>query len=137
MSDEHDPPAEWAKLRPLTQDLILSINEDRYPRVATCIDFGLATPRHYEAIYHAYRNGDVTAAALEAALGSGPKLTELVRNAPHNPHRSITFATVWDELEPEFHIRRTESEVRQPAKVYDFARERAKRKRDRDHDPER
>lgn len=137
MSDEQDPTAEGANLRPLTRDLIRAICQDKWPRVATCLDFGLESPAHYEAVYHAYRHGEVTKGELESALGNGPKLTELMRNAPHNPHRNITFATVWDELEPEFRIRRPVSEVRQPAKVYDFARERAKRKRNRDHEPER
>lgn len=137
MSDDRDRAAEWANLRPLTKELILAINRDEWPGVAACLDFGLESRAHYEAVYYAYRHGDVTTGQLEAALGSGPKLTELMRNAQHNPHRLIRYRTVWDELAPEVAEHRNAPELRREAKVYDLARERARRKRDRDREPER
>lgn len=136
MNDDRDNGTEWASLRPLTQQLILAIYEDEVPGAAACLDFGIESPAHYEAVYYAFRNGDVTPEQLEAALGNGPKLTALMRNAPHNPHRQIRYRTVWDELSPEVAEHRNGAELRQEAKVYDLARERAKRRRDRDHEPE-
>jgi len=38
---------------------------------------------------------------VDAALGDGRKLTELVNAAPHNPHKGIEFLTDRDNLLPE------------------------------------
>lgn len=64
-----------------------------WPSVPTMTDFGIKGPEHYEAIFYALRNGEITPAELDGACGDGPKLTELVRGAPSNPHKGITFET--------------------------------------------
>jgi hypothetical protein len=43
----------------------------------------------------------ITPEQLDAALGHGRKLTELVNSARHNPHKGIEFRTDWDDLLPE------------------------------------
>ena len=58
--------------------------------------FDLATQEHYEAIYCGLRNGEITPAALNDAFLDGPRLTELVRSAPSNPHKGITFESERD-----------------------------------------
>ncbi len=44
------------------------------------------------------RNGEQ--AKLDAALGSGAKLTEIAQRGG-NPYRHVTFKTSWDDLLPE------------------------------------
>ncbi len=84
--------------RPVTRNLIESIMLDSWPRNAAIVDFGIDSQRHYESLYYPIRNGDIGPAVLDAAMGYGEKLTELVRSATSNPHKDIQFHTSWDEL---------------------------------------
>jgi hypothetical protein len=88
-------------IRPIAANLIESILLDCWPRPAAVVDFGLDTQTHYEALYYPIRAGELSAEALDAALGDGPALTALVNAAPSNPHRGIVFRTAYDGLEDE------------------------------------
>jgi hypothetical protein len=88
-------------LRDTTRGLIKAVTLDVWPSVATVVDYGIDSQEHYEALYHPLRHGDFTPQQLDAALGKGPALTELVNAAPHNPHKGIVFRTSWDRLIPE------------------------------------
>jgi len=63
------------------------------------------------------RSGEISAEALDAALGKGEKLTALARSAPSNPHRAIEYRTSWDAFgthdggEQEHHRLPTPSEI--------------------------
>jgi hypothetical protein len=94
--DESHAQAETRAIRPTTQNLVEAIWLDVWPRNAAIVDFGLKSQQHYEALYYAVREGEITPEQLDAALGKGEKLTALARSAPSNPHRSITFGTDWD-----------------------------------------
>ena len=85
-------------IRDTTRDLIQAILFDTWPHSEAIADFGLTSQAHYEALYYPVRNREITAEALDAALGKGNELTALVRSAPSNPHRDITFGTASDEL---------------------------------------
>jgi hypothetical protein len=85
-------------LRDTTRNLVEAVLFDVWPRSGAIVDFGLRTQEHYEALYYPLRHGDITPEQVDAALGNGPKLTELVNDAPHNPHKGITFLTDWDSL---------------------------------------
>lgn len=124
MNDERGLAAD-ANLRPVTQTLIYAMVLDVWPGGAVIVDFGLVSAEHYEAVFYAFRHGDVTKADLDAALGNGPKLTELMRNAPHNPHRdkNLVFSTPWDGLDPKGRDRLSRSEI----KLRGTAKARAKR----------
>jgi hypothetical protein len=89
---------QMAQVRDTTRNLVESIMLDGRPRVGAIVDFGLDSQRHYEALYHAIRNGEVAPLVLDAAMGHGAKLTLLVRELPSNPHKDIQFHTAWDEL---------------------------------------
>jgi hypothetical protein len=71
---------------------------DRWPRSGAIVDFGIDSQQHYDSLYYPIRNGEIAPSVLDAAMGHGEKLTELVRNAPSNPHKNIRFYTSWDEL---------------------------------------
>lgn len=103
MSDDHDPAVGSQTLKPVTEALLDAIAFDEWPGAAAIADFGLVTPRHFEAVYHALKNDDVTPAQLDRAVGNGPVLTELMRGAEHNPHKGsgLVFTTPWDGLTPE------------------------------------
>jgi hypothetical protein len=94
---EDHPPA----VRDTTRNLVDAIWLDVWPRPGAIVDFGLKSQEHYEAIYYAVRNGEISSEALDAALGSGEKLTALARSSPSNPHKDIEFATDWDGMLPE------------------------------------
>lgn len=88
-------------VRPVTANLVESIMLDGWPRPAAVVDFGLDTQAHYEAIYYPVRAGELSAEALDAALGDGPALTALVNAARSNPHKGIRFTTAYDGLDPD------------------------------------
>jgi hypothetical protein len=87
-----------SEARGTTRGLVTAVLLDTWPSVAAVTDFGLESQRHYEALYHPIRNGELRPAILDAAMGYGEKLTELARSAPSNPHKDIQFHTVWDDL---------------------------------------
>jgi hypothetical protein len=86
-------------LRPVTKIMYHAILSDVWPDgTAAIVDFGLESQEHYEALYYPLRAGEITLGDLDDALGSGPKLTALVRSAGSNPHKGIVFRTPYDEL---------------------------------------
>jgi hypothetical protein len=95
---ERDAGRSGRAIRDTTRNLIQSILLDVWPRSGAVVDFGLNTQEHYEALYYPLRHGDITPEQVDAALGKGKMLTELVNSAPHNPHKGIEFRTSWDEL---------------------------------------
>lgn len=87
-----------ATARPATQHLVHSVLLDEWPRPFAVVDFGLDSQKHYEALYYPIRNQEISPSVLDAAMGNGAKLTELVGNAPSNPHKDVKFHTSWDTL---------------------------------------
>jgi hypothetical protein len=87
-----------AQARATTRGLVTAVLADTWPSVAAVTDFGLESQRHYEALYHPIRNGEMRPAVLDAAMGFGEALTELAWNAPSNPHKDIRFHTAWDDM---------------------------------------
>ena len=85
-------------LKPVTENLLHSFRMDDWPRQSAICDFGLVDQQHYEALYYPVRRGEVTPEQVDAVLGDGPKLTELVNSAPSNPHKGIVFTTPWDDM---------------------------------------
>jgi hypothetical protein len=85
-------------------------------------NFGIATREHFHALSFGVLSGEITAKALEAAMGDGPKLTKLVRGAASNPFKEITFRTDWDLSFPGEKKAAIEMPVkgRVAAKVIDF-----------------
>src|SRR5947209_19891436 len=92
---------EDARISPVTLGLIEALRRDEWPSNAACIDFGIATSAHLGALQYAVVTDGVTAEQLDAALGKGPEIKELV--GPENPYRGVTFRTDWDDMpeEPE------------------------------------
>jgi hypothetical protein len=97
MSDKQTKFAEQlASVRPTTRHLVTSILLDSWPSHATVVDFGIDSQKHYEALYYPIRQSEIMPLALDAALGDGPKLTAMVRDAASNPHKDVEFHTSWD-----------------------------------------
>jgi hypothetical protein len=88
-------------IRPVTRNLWESIWMDEWPRMAAICDFGLNTQEHYEALYYPIRKEEISIDQLEAVLGNGKKITELVQKCEHNPHKQIIFKTAYDDMTPE------------------------------------
>ena len=82
-SDAKRDPADGA-IRPLTKELIDCCYLDVWPGHTAIVDFGIDTDRHLGALQFAIREELVTPQELDAALGSGAKLTE-IRNAETIP----------------------------------------------------
>ena len=86
-------------IRPLVQHLFESFRLNVWPDgPAALTDFGIDSQEHYDALAIPVRRGEISVEDLDRALGNGPLLTELARNAPSNPHKSIQFKTPWDEM---------------------------------------
>ena len=98
--DDSDPAWDLDRVRPVTRSLIRAFFFDIQPTPAAATDFGIRTQAHYEALYYPARNDEISFAALDAAYGNGPKLTELANAAPSNPHTGIVFETPWDHILP-------------------------------------
>jgi hypothetical protein len=97
MSNRHKRFAEeLLSVRPVTRDLVTSILIDAWPSHAAVVDFGIDTQKHYEALYWPIREAEIMPKALDAALGNGPMLTAMTREAGSNPHKDVTFSTSWD-----------------------------------------
>jgi hypothetical protein len=97
MSDKHTKFAEQLlSVRPVTRNLVTSILMDAWPNHAAIVDFGIDSQKHYEALYYPIRQAEIMPNALDAALGDGPKLTELTRESASNPHKDVEFHTSWD-----------------------------------------
>jgi hypothetical protein len=84
-------------VRPLTNDLINAVLFDVWPKVPTIVDFGIDSAEHLGALQFAIKYGEVTPHELDAAMGNGAKLTEIVQRGD-NPYRDVTFRTSWDEM---------------------------------------
>lgn len=148
MSDKPGLAPEDKALKPVTQNLVYAIVLDTWPGGAAIADFGLVSTKHYEAVYFAFRHGDVSKAELDQALGNGPLLTELMNRAEHNPHKGtgLVFVTPWDGRATTFRTHLPELEARQLARLQNMIRHRTKRlnreleeerRSGRDHEQER
>ena len=93
-----------------TRDLIDSALIDEFPQYPTMVDFGMDRANKVEvlgAYQFGLRHESFTHEELDAALGNGPMLTELVRrpsgvNGTPNPYgRNLTIVTAWDDLPEE------------------------------------
>lgn len=82
--------------RPLVAALWQAVALDEWPSPACVVDFGIDSQKHYEALYIPIRRGEIKPKELDAALGSGPKLTALVARCRSNPHKGIVFKTAYD-----------------------------------------
>lgn len=70
---------------------------DVWPSRAACVDFGIRSQEHYEALHHAVREDGVGPTELANALGSGGRIQDLI--SPTNPHHSsVKFETPWDNM---------------------------------------
>jgi len=89
-------------IRPLTKNLIEEIMMDLMPssNAAVC-DFGIKSQKHYEALHGPIRAGEITPEQLDAALGDGPALTNLVQGCESNRHKDIVFVTPYDNFDEE------------------------------------
>jgi hypothetical protein len=97
MSNKHTKFAEQLlSVRPTTRNLVTSILVDAWPNHAAIVDFGIDSQKHYEALYFPIREAEIMPKVLDAALGDGPKLTELARESASNPHKDVEFHTSWD-----------------------------------------
>jgi hypothetical protein len=97
MSSRHKEFAEQLlSVRPVTRSLVTSILMDAWPSHAAIVDFGIDSQKHYEALYYPIREAEIMPKALDAALGDGPKLTAMTREAASNPHKDVQFQTSWD-----------------------------------------
>ena len=80
------------QVRPVTKLVFEAMLLDVWPdSSAAIVDFGLESQRHYEALHGPIRSGQITLEQLDAALGSGSKLTALARTSDANPHKDIAF----------------------------------------------
>lgn len=69
-------------MRMTTESLIEAILLDIWPTPGACCDFGLDRSdkvAKFGALQHGFRAEEFTSAELDAALGDGPALTELVK----------------------------------------------------------
>ena len=97
MSSRHKEFAEQLlSVRPVTRSLVTSILMDAWPNHAAIVDFGIDSQKHYESLYYPIREAEIMPKALDAALGDGPKLTAMTREAASNPHKDVQFHTSWD-----------------------------------------
>jgi hypothetical protein len=99
MSDKHTRFAEQLlAVRMTTRNLITSILMDEWPSHGAVVDFGIDSQKHYESLYYPIREAEIMPKALDAALGDGPQLTAMVRDAASNPHKDVEFHTSWDVI---------------------------------------
>ena len=97
MKNRHTQFAEQLlSVRPSTRSLVTSILMDAWPNHGAVVDFGIATQKHYEALYFPIREAEIMPVALDDALGDGHKLTALAHAAASSPHKDVQFHTSWD-----------------------------------------
>jgi hypothetical protein len=92
------PTANPYLVREVVRMVCMDFIRSAWPDAAGVKAFGLDTREHYEALKHAVFYQGVTPEELDAALGYGPALTQLIREG--NPYHGITFRTAWDTAEP-------------------------------------
>ena len=100
------------EIRQTTRGLVNNLMLDLPHTLAQCDDFGVTTADHYRALravlFYEPQNAELAPdevkaglrdriMALESALGSGAKLTKLVRK--YAPQYDLTFHTPWDEFD--------------------------------------
>jgi len=86
------------RIRPTTLALFAAAIEKRWPSPAVCVDFGVDSRAHFEALAMPIVNDEITMSQMDAALGNGAELTKLVTQAPSNPHKGLVFQTSWDVI---------------------------------------
>jgi hypothetical protein len=78
--------------------LVQAVLMDAWPSTPACVDYGLATQAHYEALYYPIRRDEVTAEQLHTAcLQGSDALTTLARSLPSNPHKTLAFTSPYDD----------------------------------------
>jgi len=82
--------------KPATASLLRSIREGTDLTPACYVDFGLESPRHFQALSDCVWQGLVTEQELDEALGNGKLLTALVSRCPDWKH--LRFWTDYDIL---------------------------------------
>lgn len=84
-------------LRRVTQNLVESMILDIWPRAAAICDFGISSQEHYNVLHRLIRIGKIMPEELDAVLGNGPAITNLVQKHKENPHPGLIFKTPYDE----------------------------------------
>jgi len=92
---------------PNTQLLIEGLVMDTFPVNPVCVDFGIRNmgvspaeeTKRFGALQFAFKKELVTKTELDAALGDGLALTEIV-NRGKNPY-ACTITTAWDNMPDE------------------------------------
>jgi hypothetical protein len=87
-----------SKVRESTRHLLEAIYLGTKPRDAAVVDFGIDSAQHLFALAVPVLNGDITPQQLDQALGNGPMLTRLAREAPSSVNNKITFDMPWHRL---------------------------------------
>jgi hypothetical protein len=77
----------------------------RWPTPAAIVDFGLDSEVHTAALAYAIRSQQLTPEELDAALGNGKMLTEIVQRLTMcsgskvvHPYAGLEFHTSWDVI---------------------------------------
>lgn len=91
-----------ASIKPVTAKMFFSVCLDQWPSPAACVDFGVDSQSHYEALYYPIRAGEISEIELDKVLGNGPEITKLVQSCESNPHKDIVFTTAYDCMEDGF-----------------------------------
>ena len=99
LADFHLKRGDGEDQRPLSDfemahSLALSARHGTWPSAASCVDFGLASRLHYEAIRDSVMRG-VTPYDLDRVLGDGPAITRLVHGSTGS-HWDLEFWTPYD-----------------------------------------
>lgn len=86
-------------VKSVTAKMFISVLIDNWPSPAACVDFGVDSQLHYEALYYPIRAGEISEVELDKVLGNGPEITKLVQSCESNPHKDIVFQTSYDCME--------------------------------------
>jgi hypothetical protein len=115
MSNRHTLFAgELLQVMPVTRELVYSMLTDQWPSPAAVVDFGIDSQKHYAALQAPIREAEIMPVQLDQALGSGRRLTELVRASASNPHRDVGFHGLLDAYERLLDVKAGTCPTREP-----------------------
>jgi len=80
----------------MAEELVECLKHDRWPSIATVVDFGIDTPSHLGALQSAYWGG-CNVYDLDRVLGDGNAITQLVQAVPEQRYPDVRFVTVYDD----------------------------------------
>lgn len=83
-------------VRQTAEEVYQCLMLDVWPGPTAVTDFGLKTDAHYGALQYAIRENGVGPRELDDALGSGYRLTALIKK--DNPYHGVRFSTPWDSI---------------------------------------